>query len=322
MEKKNWDFILLEGQDQEELRKMLEYIFSETNMYIEIFIRGNQKSRSGGEKSEEIQNMRRNIENDVLLLKAEGKTYAELLKAVMEVASTAEDSSIKAVRKSKKGEVLLTLERDKEKTKTLKTVIADKVNGVQVKTISKEETIIHTHNLDATVTEEDIRKAIRSSLQAQETDVPTQRENEIATIAIDREKAEKLIGDEFIKTCLNRCYVTKRLEIARCYKCHKYDHLARECTGPSRGNICLKCGESRHKASECEGEEYCVSCEVKGHRTGTLKFPVYRQMLAKQRKSGKGAGEGFVWLEMQGSSHLWMLYISKYRHREVSEIFK
>nr|CAI5851473.1 unnamed protein product [Callosobruchus analis] len=43
-------------------------------MFIEIFIRGNQKSRSGGERSEENQNMRRNIENDVPLLKAEGKT--------------------------------------------------------------------------------------------------------------------------------------------------------------------------------------------------------------------------------------------------------
>lgn len=283
--------IPLEKEDLESIKKIMEYTFIETDIRVEIGISRREREKMTASKVGEQAEVykRRSPRTDALILKAEGKTYAEMLRAIKEAAPEGENG-IKAAKKTRNGEVLLTMEGGRDKISTLKTAITNKVEGVQTRCIRKGETILHLSNVDAITTREEVRTSIQRQINAADIEIeirslrPTQRENQIATVAVDSDTAKKLLELGQLRIGFNTCRVRERVDIIRCYRCHGYGHVARACSAPSRENLCLKCGTAGHKASECKGETHCVSCEKDGHRTGTLSCPIYRKMVTVIRR--------------------------------------
>lgn len=76
-----------------------------------------------------------------------------------------------------------------------------------------------------------------------------------------------------------RCRVERRVRVDKCHRCWAFDHLARECMGPDRRNLCLKCGKSGHKREGCKAEEECPLCEKKGHRAGSGRCGAFKRAL-------------------------------------------
>lgn len=82
----------------------------------------------------------RKPKNGALILKAERKSYADLLKAIKKTTSNV-NTGIKSTRKTKNGDVL-TLEGNDNKVEEIKTAKAEKIQGVETRTMRRDETIL------------------------------------------------------------------------------------------------------------------------------------------------------------------------------------
>lgn len=50
----------------------------------------------------------------------------------------------------------------------------------------------------------------------------------------------------------------------RCFRCHDYGHMRRECKGPDRSSLCMTCDGQSHQARDCKAQPNCVLCKDKG----------------------------------------------------------
>lgn len=90
-----------------------------------------------------------------------------------------------------------------------------------------------------------------------------------------------------------RCYQV--LPDSRCYKCHKFDHIADKCPLGDNVKICPKCSGS-HDGKECDSSEYkCINCVRKNEKYGidmpvnhcvwSYQCPIYKHRQDKLRRN-------------------------------------
>lgn len=107
------------------------------------------------------------------------------------------------------------------------------------------------------------------------------------TFEMEREMAQFLIKKEKFYFDLMVVYAQEHIDVAICFVCSKFGHVAKYCKG---NKICHKCGDN-HEGKDCsEGKVLdCPNCRVKGllprcHSARDRNCPIYMDQIAKYKR--------------------------------------
>nr|XP_015840425.1 PREDICTED: uncharacterized protein LOC107399183 [Tribolium castaneum] len=241
--------------------------------------------------NKEIVRKKRNTE--AIIISQTGKDYVEILKNVKHVVGNKiKENEIRGVRKTQNGHLLLTLEKDSKKMEEVKALLQRNMEGanITIRKASSNLVTLHIHNMDATTTKEEVEQAVKNAVGHDcELKIgnlgPMYGENQAVTLLIEKENATKLIKEGKIIIGLAQYSIKEGTVITRCKRCLEYGHENKDCRNPDRHKLCLNCGKEGHIAKQCEQQElYCLICDEKGHRAGTIKCINFKQELRKARK--------------------------------------
>lgn len=281
------------------LRKCLEYIFRDTDIAVALHIP--KRMRHGMEdkqhKTQDGQNpqgrnktVNRTGTTEAIILSSEGKTYAELLREVKTNIKPKEIGvEIQNVRRTRNGNMILTIEGGRDKLEPLKLSIENKLPNISARTTEKKQRIFHIYDIDPVTTKEEVKTEVEAALQAPNSGIeirsmrPCGTENQAATVIVDPELGEKMKNTRFLKIGWSSCRVKERISVERCRNCLQYGHPTKTCKRDCRAQLCYNCGEEGHQANQCKKEPYCFDCNKKAHKSGTTKCPVYQKVLREAK---------------------------------------
>lgn len=219
------------------------------------------------------------------------KSYKDVLSRVKTIVrNNTSVKSIRGLRSTKDGKLLLTIEKDQEALKNLHNALNDSTTGLKTRRLGMEKsTALHLRGMEADTTIEDIKQSIIDITGKWEEDNkvselrPLNNDTLAATLTLKSKDADKILEHGSIRVGLVKCRVEKRLNIRRCQKCWSYDHYSDTCNGPDRSKDCFKCGKSDHSSKDCNNEEACPLCNAIGHKMGTMKCPKFKTALKNAR---------------------------------------
>ncbi|KAJ8928007.1 hypothetical protein NQ314_019473 [Rhamnusium bicolor] len=264
------------------IRKCAEVIFRKTEYEITI-LTANKTDRLKSE-SKPRTTRTKGPQTDKIIIKSEGKTYAELLRSVKTNVDIAEVGvTIKSLKKTEKD-----------------TIIA-KTEDTEVFVKSNDATL-HITDIDADINEEELKKEIVKSgagVSEEQLSVislrPNGSGNQTATVKMRKDITAELVKRGKIKIGWVLCRLRRRVNIIRCYKCLDFGHRTSECTGPDKSDLCINCGKRGHKAKDCELKvSYCITCKEEGHRADTTKYPYFRKLIKDQGNSSRKARKSYI----------------------------
>ncbi|XP_050306719.1 uncharacterized protein LOC126743597 [Anthonomus grandis grandis] len=273
----------------ETLRKMCEMIFYDTDTNLTIY------TTSANVKEAEIT---KNKERSTCALIIEDKEDIKTLVTGIKtnLINTAASKSIKSLRTTKEGKLIIVTEQNKEAVKYIKEAVNKKFTNAKIRVSGVRETNLnetfHVRGMEITTTKNEIRTAIEGKVgdlnedEIKISDFRPNRDNTLAaTINISKEKASILAQHRYIRISMANCNIEKRLQVTKCSKCWSYEHHVRDCDGPNRSNLCYRCGEEGHQSGACVKDEFCPLCDTKGHKYGTGKCTAFKRALATIRRS-------------------------------------
>lgn len=286
----------LEGVEGTMFMRMLEYLFADTGVTVTIYKQTEAPKTAikpvNAGKTSIIGNGSASIKHGksrqhALLVKMNGKSYAELLKTVKNSINPRElGVDIKDIKKTRNGDLLLTVENGHNKAETLKKEMRRKLPEATTSLLVNTK-VLHVKDIDQVTTVEEIREAVCGEIviKPETFDVralrPAYGNRQNATIIMPDEDAEKLLALGKIKIGWTNCKILERKKDVKCYKCWEYGHLKAQCSGQDRENLCLRCCKEGHKASDCQNPPYCVHCKKEGHQSGNPKCASRRGTLQK-----------------------------------------
>lgn len=128
---------------------------------------------------------------------------------------------------------------------------------VGVKSMQQRK-IFEIKDLDEWSTEEEIIGAVASYAGAERSSIRVislrkrYAGSQSAIVLAEPRTVTKVIDDRRLRIGMVSCRVFQGEQKIRCFRCHSFGHLARDCTGPDRSQCCMKCGVSGHKMVNCE----------------------------------------------------------------------
>ncbi|CAH1099633.1 unnamed protein product [Psylliodes chrysocephalus] len=280
--------------DGDYLRKSLEYIFHKTEINALILVNKGIKKR----KTTLVQ--RKENQTEKLIIKAEGKSYAELLKDVKGTVKLEETGiEVKTIKKTNRGDLFLEIQGNKEKAVALKEIIKTSNANTDV-TIKTNDIILHITDIDASIGEQELKMELLNKRQElKEDDIkvlsirPTQNGNQTATVAMKKEVAIDIANRGKIKIGWINCRVRQRVHMTRCFRCLQFGHTRKDCQEEDRSDLCLKCGKAGHKVKECENPPFCLTCRIEGHRQDQTSCPHYRNIIRERQRTLSTASSVF-----------------------------
>lgn len=265
------------------VRKICEYIFAGTNVKVKLLVQGfrSDPKKEKGKREETI-----------MTIKTQGNSYVDMVKKLKENVDIKEIGvKIKKLRKSNKGDLMLTVDGGQNMATALEKEMKSKMDNIQVATRTEGKTIFYILGLDPTTTEDEIKQGIMRETKIRDCDVNVKGirkgkyEEQTAIIEIPRKQAGNLIKLRKLRIGWTECGIRERIHIQRCFKCLEYGHRTRECESQAdRRDECIKCGQTGHKSKECSNNDHCVKCGVEGHRADQIKCPHFKQLIEKMRK--------------------------------------
>lgn len=270
---KEKEIILLtpEGLNRNYTRKLTEYALHGGGIKVNYMIpkaigRGGQKKLPG--KSTE------RFKDDAIVIKTNGKSYADILNTVKQTVNIEQtDVKIKTIRKTKTGDLLMTVEKENGKIDILKKTIENKIENVTVQIGGNPKATVFIKNIDAVTVKEEVQKSIIKEASLEQNEyieivklIKNQRENQTAIVETTKKTADKLTKLGNIRIGWVLCNITPRKQVTKCKNCWSYSHTTKNCNSPSKKNCCNKCAQEGHIAKICTNEFFCPLCNEKGHR--------------------------------------------------------
>ena len=262
------------------IRKIIQSIFYRDEIEVTIHIpkirrnstRNNEESENmdqkEGNETPRKTNKERNTE--ALIIKKKNVSYAELVKAVREeVISKGLQEDIKAVKESKQGKLLITLETGKN-CQQLKEIIETKTQAEEIR-ISRntgKRKVLHIKDIDFLTTKEEILKSVADNIENDDATAeivaikPGYGKTQIATINLNENEASRLLELNKLKIGISRCRVLEQTKVQYCYRCWEYGHLKKDCAGPDRSQACRNCSKEGHKTRNVR-KKVCVRTVTK-----------------------------------------------------------
>lgn len=275
--------------------RMIEFLFTDTNIQICLYkaedtqrktiaqtVVTKPPGRPRKNTTKDTTGKSRKVKEDALLVKVDGKSYADLLKTIKQKVNPSEIGvDVKDIRKTRNGDLLLTVQNGSDKAEVLKREIKEKLPEATTSELIDKK-VLHIKGLDEVVTIQEITDVISKELSVQPESFkvtalrPAYGDKQNVTVIIPTINAEKLIQMEKIKIGWTRCRIMEREVDKKCYRCWQYGHEKAQCKGPDRERLCVKCGKEGHKAAMCQNNPYCVHCKEEGHQSGSTRCPKNR----------------------------------------------
>lgn len=279
--------VALRHMENDYLRKVAEYVFRGTEWKLEI-IQPKDIKRTGVEPHIRV----RTPTTEKIIIKSEGKQYADILRAIKSNVNIDQIGiSVKTIKRTEKGDVMVEVQGGKKEAETLRKAITSKDESIRVQ-IRTQDTVVHILGIDGDVDKEEIERDIEKNTGCvKKGDVkvlsvrPNRTGGQTATLAIKRELARDFIRIGYVRIGWASCPIRARVSITRCYKCLAFDHRTMECQGEDRTKVCLKCGKEDHRAKECKNNSFCLTCKVEGHRADQTRCPMFRKLVREKSKT-------------------------------------
>lgn len=234
------------------LRNMVEAIFHGTDTFVSIYT---NRSTTDIPKVNPVTKERNTY---ALVIRNRDKNYADTLKKVKNaIQGNDATNSIKALRSTKEGDLLVTIEKDEEILSELHNIIERKLGPGQIRKYGcnkKKQVSIIIRGMEATTEENDIKMALEQRISNKDIQYKIgkmrqgARDTQTVTITIDEDASQTILNRKSIRIGMVECSAEKRITVPRCYKCWSYDHSVKNCDGPDRSKACFNCGEDGHDA--------------------------------------------------------------------------
>lgn len=253
-------------------RKLVEYTMCGLDGDITVLT-----SRPGTTEKEGTQERKRTNQRAAVIVEAEGRTYAELLREVKAKAGgDLEETNISQVRKNAAGQLEIRVRTEREaqdvREKIMRTTEA-------TATVKQRSTVINIRDMETETTKEEIVEALTRTCGTsggfEVTSIrPGYEGTTTASVRVPNKWVQTLTGLGRIRIGLVKCRVKEREEVPTCPRCWKRGHAIRDCKGPDYTKRCRRCGKEGHYAASCTREiPACIECGQEGHRTGNIRCP-------------------------------------------------
>lgn len=297
-------FPLIRGTEGNRITRMLRFMYAGTGIEVVLYKEKDTYAQRTRLKSStqvvaaraQTKPVKRRPRQQALLVSMPNTKYEDILKTVKQAIDPGQlGVEFQEVRKTRGGDLLLSVEAGSEKLEDLRKVIQEYVPNAKALGLV-EKAVLHIKDLEATTTAEEIKKAISETATIDPGGIEVRALRPAfggkinATAIMPTQEAKKLTDLGKIKIGWTKCRVLERHKDTKCFKCWEQGHTKDQCTGPDRKHLCLKCGKEGHKAAECKNVAFCVFCNKEGHQTGSTKC------------HSKGAGRGESGGKEQNSS--------------------
>ncbi|GJQ67290.1 hypothetical protein Trydic_g8191 [Trypoxylus dichotomus] len=206
-------------------------------------------------------------------------SLAEVLSEIRQRVKPEEtEVNINAVRKTKKGGILIELGRSSSNCKGFTNQLQEALREKALVSTLQPKLKLEFRDLDCLTTVEEVTEAIRKALPNCETDPKViltkanSRQLRMALVEINEHYALELLKTARIKVGWVNSKIRKRLEVTRCYRCFGYGHRQATCSEPDRRKegLCMGCGEKGHLKKNCTNKLDAFCAVLKMHATMLL----------------------------------------------------
>lgn len=273
--------------------RMLEYLFANSEVTIKMYKYKKDSLANSAIPSQNETTLPAFTENtktqikarhEAILVKMEGKTYADLLKTVKNSLNPTDlGVEVNNIFKTRKGELLLTVSNGAEKAQLLKRNLRQKLPEANTSFLLKKK-VLHIKDMDEVTTTEEISDAISKATGSKPEALeiralrPSYGNKQNVTVITSEATANLLLQRGRILIGWTSCRVIERMRDLKCYRCWELGHVKAHCSGPDREHLCLKCAKSGHLLKDCPNSFYCVHCKIEGHQSNSQRCPLAGRM--------------------------------------------
>ncbi|XP_046681479.1 uncharacterized protein LOC124368248 [Homalodisca vitripennis] len=215
----------------------------------------------------------------ILIKPLGGRSFADVLGQIKTQAKPEEtETTIKSIRRTQNGDVLLELGKSRDKdgfAASLKAALGDKGS---IRTL-QPRCSVEIRDLDALSTEDEVIKALKKALPELPGEAgglkvwltkPNRSQQRMAIAELGEKHANKLLSLQHLRFGWVSCRLKQRVIVQRCYRCLAFGHSSRTCRGPDRSFNCLRCGDQGHKKKDCTSSLSCFLCKETGSAGNAL----------------------------------------------------
>lgn len=199
------------------------------------------------------------------------ESYADVIKKMKnKINPTDIGVEIQGIRRTRTGELLVTLRKGEGQAEKLKSAIGNSVEGVMIKTVTKTH-VIDIRDMDESTDAEDL---VRALMEATKVEEPTTFKvlnlrtsfgrTKQAIVQLPEHLASQLLNARKIRVGWIMCRLRSKIKSKQCFRCLEQGHIAYQCKAIDRSNLCRKCCNPGHRARECKTEERCILCFESG----------------------------------------------------------